>query len=211
MNYLISLIAANPKVYLELQEEFYVTRNADILIATISQALWHWEMSNKHVASAALERNELLQAIWQGEDSDIPPEYCVWLDEASVNDKTKQRQNRWSPVRQACVCQETFIHGQHYSVLPALTSKGIIALNIFEGAVNKERFIQFINEQVVSCPISSNVNMSWLRLVILMEAPWLNPYPAPWSVVIMDNCGIHHDEDIQQVIEDECGVCYFRM
>jgi len=36
MNYLISLIAAKPKVYLdELQEELYVTRNADILIATI--------------------------------------------------------------------------------------------------------------------------------------------------------------------------------
>jgi len=26
------------------------------------------------------------------------------------------------------------------------------------------------------------------------------------SVVVMDNCSIHHDEDIRQIIEDECGL-----
>ena len=25
------------------------------------------------------------------------------------------------------------------------------------------------------------------------------------SVIVMDNCSIHHDEDIWQIIEDECG------
>ncbi|KAF9045625.1 hypothetical protein BJ165DRAFT_1314969, partial [Panaeolus papilionaceus] len=66
-------------------------------------------------------------------------------------------------------------------VLPALTSEGIIALDIVEGSVNKESFLQFIRDQV---------------------APQLNPYPAPWSVVIMDNCTIHHDEDLCQIIEE---------
>ena len=166
MNYLIALIAARPKVYLdELQEELYASRNADVSIATISRALHHWQMSNKHVASEALERNELLRAIWQAEYGDIPAEYCVWLDEASVDDKTNQRQNGWSPVGQACVCRETFICGQRYSILPALTSEGIIALDIFEGAVNKEKFIQFINDQVVwSSPFCSNV----VHLIILL-------------------------------------------
>jgi hypothetical protein len=28
------------------------------------------------------------------------------------------------------------------------------------------------------------------------------------SVVVMDNCSIHHDEDIRQIIEDECGMCF---
>lgn len=38
------------------------------------------------------------------------------------------------------------------------------------------------------------------------QAPRLNPYPGPWSVVIMDNCAIHHDEEIRQIIEVECGM-----
>ncbi|KAF6752744.1 hypothetical protein DFP72DRAFT_1069926 [Ephemerocybe angulata] len=61
-------------------------------------------------------------------------------------------------------------------MLPALSTEGMIALNIFEGSVTKERFFQFIDEQI---------------------APQLTPYPGPQSVVILDNCTIHHDEELQ--------------
>jgi len=37
------------------------------------------------------------------------------------------------------------------------------------------------------------------------KAPILNPYPGKRSVVVMDNCAIHHEEEIRQLIEDECG------
>ncbi|TEB20647.1 hypothetical protein FA13DRAFT_1589699, partial [Coprinellus micaceus] len=71
-----------------------------------------------------------------------------------------------------------------YSVLPALGTRGILALDIFEGAVNKERFISFIRNDV---------------------ANHLNPFPGPQSVVVMDNCVIHHDEEIRAIIEGDCG------
>ena len=48
-----------------------------------------------------------------------------------------------------CVCHAAFVRGQQYSILPALTWEGMIALDIFEGSVNKEHFIQFLNEQLV--------------------------------------------------------------
>lgn len=35
----------------------------------------------------------------------------------------------------------------------------------------------------------------------------MNPFPAKRSVVVMDNCSIHHDEEVRRLIEDECGVC----
>jgi transposase len=185
MNYLISLVESQPKIYLdELQEALATNWDIDVSLATISCSLRQWALSHKHVASEALERNEFLRAIWQGEYGDILAEYCVWLDEAGVDDRTNQQWSGWARVGQACVCQETFIHGQRYSVLPALTLEGIIALDIFEGSVNKERFLKFIQEQV---------------------APLLNPYPGPCSVVILDNCAIHHDEDIRQIIEGECS------
>jgi len=50
--------------------------------------------------------------------------------------------------------------------------------------VNKERFLQFLREQV---------------------APQLNPYPGKRSVVVLDNCSIHHDAEIRELIVDECG------
>jgi hypothetical protein len=48
-----------------------------------------------------------------------------------------------------CVHRAAFIRGQRYSILPALTSDGIIALDIFEGSVNKEKFIRFLKEDLV--------------------------------------------------------------
>jgi hypothetical protein len=208
INYMVSLVAARPKIYLdELQEELFSVRGTEVSIPTISRALRHWEISNKNVASEALERNELLRATWQAEYGDIPAEYCVWLDEASVDDKTNQRRRGWSGVGQACVCRETFIRGRRYSVLPALTFEGLIALDIFEGSVNKERFLHFINEQVV-CVLFLSLHHYFIPTV---QAPRLNPYPGPWSVVILDNCAIHHDEDIRHIIEDECGASAYTL
>ena len=81
-------------------------------------------MTNNSVASAALERNELLHAVWEAEYGDIPVEYCVWLDEACVKAKTNQHEKGWSPVGQACVCHETFIPGQWFSA-PLIFSRGL--------------------------------------------------------------------------------------
>ncbi|TFK23478.1 hypothetical protein FA15DRAFT_558789, partial [Coprinopsis marcescibilis] len=71
-----------------------------------------------------------------------------------------------------------------FSILPALTWEGMITLDIFEGSVNKERFINYIRKDV---------------------APLLNPFPGPRSVVVLDNCAIHHDEEVRRIIEEDCG------
>ena len=150
VNYLASIIDAHPKIYLdELQQELLLHRNIEVSISTISRALQQLAISQKKVSHEALEWNELLRATWQAEYGDIPAEYFVWLDEASVDDQTNQRRDGWAAVGRACISRATFIHGQRFSVLPALTHKGIIALDIFEGSVNKEKFIQFIDQQLV--------------------------------------------------------------
>ena len=69
--------------------------------------------------------------------------------EASVDDHTNQCIVGWAAMGRACVCHAAFVHGQQYSILPALTCEGMIALDIFGGSVNKECFLTFLNEQVV--------------------------------------------------------------
>ncbi|KAF8836983.1 hypothetical protein BDN67DRAFT_871897, partial [Paxillus ammoniavirescens] len=71
-----------------------------------------------------------------------------------------------------------------YSVLPALCTEGIIALDIFENSINKEHFLAFIQQQL---------------------APKLTPYPGPHSVDVLDNASIHHDKEVRQIVEGECG------
>ncbi|KIJ06256.1 hypothetical protein PAXINDRAFT_39592, partial [Paxillus involutus ATCC 200175] len=66
-----------------------------------------------------------------------------------------------------------------YTILPALSTDGIVALDIFEGSVMKDRFLTFVRTQL---------------------APKLTPYPGPRSVLVLDNCSIHHDKEVRQIV-----------
>jgi hypothetical protein len=33
--------------------------------------------------------------------------------------------------------------------------------------------------------------------------PLTNPYPGPRSVIVLDNCNIHHSEEVRELIEDD--------
>jgi transposase len=201
IDFIASVIDARPKIFLdELQEDLAHYRGIDVSIVTLSRTLRRIAISKKKVSSSAAERNELLRAMWQAEYAHYPAEYFVWLDESSVDDFTNLRTEGWAAFGRACVSRETFIRGQRYSVLPALTTDGIVALDIFEGSVNKERFISFIQNNVV-CAASICLPCD---LCSFEQAPILNPFPGPRSVVVLDNCAIHHDREIRNIIEVEC-------
>ena len=118
-------------------------------ISTISHAIQSLTITNKRVSKAAAERNELLHSTWQAAHGNIPTEYIVWLEKSSVDNQTNQCTHGWAPTGNACVCHATFIRGQHYSILLALMLDGIIALDIFEGSVTKEKFLQFVEDKLV--------------------------------------------------------------
>lgn len=68
-----------------------------------------------------------------------------------------------------------------FSVLPAISlHDGIIYCKIREGAFRSDSFKEFI-----------------LGLLDVMQ-----PYPAPNSVIVMDNCKIHKREDILEAITE---------
>jgi len=59
---------------------------------------------------------------------------------------------------------------RHLSLLPALSVDGYIACELYDGAVDAERFADFIENKVL---------------------PKCNPFPGPRSVLIFDNASIH--------------------
>ena len=143
--YISSILEANPTLYLdEIQQQLLEVRDVQVSLATLSRTFCRLQLTHKQLSKSPIERNELLCATWQAEYGDIPMEYFVWLDESAVDDKTNQRTDGWSPLGRVCVRRDAFIRGQRFSILPALTVDGIIALDIFEGSVNKVKFSSFL-------------------------------------------------------------------
>lgn len=149
-NFIVGLVRARPTIYLdEIQLMLEEQCDVSVSVATLSRTLFRLSLSNKSVARQASERDELLRAIWQGEWGVYNADNYVWIDESSVDDTATLRLNGWAPYNVACVKRNLFCRGVRYSMLPALTSEGMAALDIFEGSVDRERFLRFIREQVV--------------------------------------------------------------
>ena len=62
---------------------------------------------------------------------------------------------------------------ENLGLLSAFTIDGYLACNIYQGGVTKENFIAFLKDDVL---------------------PKCNPWPLEQSVIVMDNCQIHHDD-----------------
>ena len=65
-------------------------------------------------------------------------------------------------------------------MLPALSLDGIIGCKIVEGSFNGELFHEFVQS--------------------LLER--MNPYPLPNSVLVMDNCRIHKNPALEQMVKE---------
>jgi len=147
-----SLLVANPSFYLdEIQQKLLDIRGVEISIPTLSRALKKMNLSRKTLTKAAAERNEAVCAVWEGmmaEYTDL--DVFIALDKSAVDSKTMQCTHGWSLVGIQCVRRMSFLCGVRYSILPALTTEGIIALEIVEGSITKERFLSFLENQIVS-------------------------------------------------------------
>jgi hypothetical protein len=120
----------------------------------------------------------------------------VFVDEAGMDD-------RWAPLGQVCVRRTSFLRGQKYSIIPALSFDRILVLDIFEG-VYKFGTVGALSAFFV---VILYVCFSYCNLFSSstgpQQAPHLNLFPMEQSVVVMDNSSIHYEEDIRQRSEVE--------
>jgi len=103
------------------------------------------QISKKSLPHSAAECNKELWTLWEIELAQLDdPDLFIFINESAVDNKTVQWSQGWSAVGGCSISQCTFLWGKHHSILPALSSDSIVALEIIEGSVNKEQFLQFL-------------------------------------------------------------------
>jgi hypothetical protein len=82
------------------------------------------------------------------------------MDESSKDERTSMRLYGYSKVNSRALKKVVFVRGKRYTLLPALTEQGIIAVDIMEGSCTKQRFKEFVISQVVSTILSDIIKIS---------------------------------------------------
>jgi len=153
VSFIREVIGAQSTIYLdEIQHKLDTVCGIQVSLATISRTLSRMGFTRKAISREASERNENVRMLWELDMAQYSdPEMFVFLDESAVDNRTVRRASGWAAAGTPAVERSTFLRGIRHSILPALTSHGMLALEIFEGSVNKECFIRFICEDIV-CP-----------------------------------------------------------
>jgi hypothetical protein len=71
------------------------------------------------------------------------------MDEASKDECTLSRGYGYSLKNTFAIKKKVFVRGVRYTILPALSLQGIIAVDIMEGSCTKEKFKKFVISNVI--------------------------------------------------------------
>ena len=77
------------------------------------------------------------------------PDQLVFLDESAKDERSLSREYGYSLMNTRARKSVVFVRGKRYTILPALSLQGFIAIDIMEGSCTKERFKNFVIDDVV--------------------------------------------------------------
>lgn len=177
------IVAEMPWVYQEeLNEMVREIFEIDVSVSTIQRALNRIEVTRKKLTIEASQRNEELRVAWMDSMQQFTAEQFVCLDESGSDRDSGDRKYGYSKKGTKAKVARWLASRERTSLLPAYTTDGVIASITFTGTCNADIFEDFVLETVL---------------------PLCNPYPAPRSVIVMDNASIHHAE--RERIEEICA------
>ncbi|KAG8715654.1 hypothetical protein FRC09_016439 [Ceratobasidium sp. 395] len=170
-NYMMSRLEQHNDMFLdEIQADLYLAHGVDVSISTVWRQLRRDGVTRKKVDRRAIERCEWTRLNFRERFAEnYRPEHAVFVDESAIDRRTTYRNYGYAPSGFRVPQRARFVRGTRYSMLPALTVDGILTLQVIVGSFTAELFHQFI-KQLLS---------------------YMEPFPAPKSVIFMDNCLIH--------------------
>jgi hypothetical protein len=73
----------------------------------------------------------------------------IFIDESVKDEQSLSRFYEYAPVNTRAQKKVVFVRGKRYTILPALSLDGFVAMDIFEGSCDRIKFNNFILNQLV--------------------------------------------------------------
>jgi len=171
---LIEIICDNPWLYLdEMSAELHLRSGAAYTPISCYKELIRRGYTLKTMQYAAVQRDEeQRQLYWNSlNELHVRPEYLLFCDETSKKNSDLRRKRGWGG-RGVRVTRRSILHHQkNLSILALYGISGFVDFDCKEGGYSADSFMEAFE---------------------FMILPHLRRFPGPCSVLVMDNCQIHH-------------------
>ena len=178
----IGLILETPTLYLhEICQTIQEVTSISVSQATICRLLTQYGFSRKKVKQVALQRCYKLCGAFMAHCSLFSRDQLVWVDETGSNARDHARKFGYAIRGCTPVTHRLLERGKRVNAIAALTSNGIVAVDIVTGSIAGHTFFDFLRGTLI---------------------PQLMPFNGtnPNSVLIMDNCSIHHIAEVKDLL-----------
>jgi transposase len=177
--YVIGLVLNSPTLYLgEIVQLVKNDLGVDLSAATICRLLKRYGHTRKKVRQVAQQRCAALRGHFMAHIYLYTSESFVWIDETGSNKKDHIRKYGYALKGVTPVYHRLLCRGERYNAIAAISCTEVLAVEVRKGSVNGTLFYNFLRGELF---------------------PRMHSFPGPNSVAIMDNCSIHHVQEVQDL------------
>ena len=140
---------------------------------TICRIIHRHGLTRKKIKQVASQRSLNLRGRFMSEISFFDVIQFVWIDETGCDRRDNIRKFGYSLLGDTPVYNRFLHRGNRISAIAAVSTDGLLAYEFYKGTVNGETFLDFIQGVLI---------------------PEMMPFDGenPRSILILDNCSIHH-------------------
>ena len=187
----LQLILEKPGMYLrEVQKEVYTVTGVDVSATSLCNFLKCSGFSCQKMRIVAKQRDDELRSEFITDVSIYERHMLVFVDETGTDRRDSLRRYGYSLHGKTPRSCKVLVRGERISVIGIMTSTGIPDLHVVRGGVDGDEFLNFLEKHLLPC---------------LMPFNGTNEN----SVVIMDNCSIHHVAHVTQMITEVGAIVHY--
>lgn len=178
---ILGLLMENPAMYLvEICAKIQEVTGTTVSGATVCRLLQKHGYTRKKIRQVAKQRCEELRGLFMARVFNYPREFLVWCYDTGSDRRDQIRKCGYSLRGLTPVYHRYLVRGTRISSVVAMTSSGVITYEFHTGTMNGDKFFDFVRGKLI---------------------PNMQPFPGPHLMLIMDNCSIHHVEEVKQELE----------
>lgn len=179
---IVCLLLDHPGLYLgEICKTIETSTGIKASCSTVCRIIQRNGFTRKKIQQVALQRSIEFRGDFMAEMQFFSIDQIVWLDETGCDKRDHIRRFGYAMRGEYPACHRFIQRGRRVSAVAAMCSEGVIAVELIEGTFNGDKFVEFVTGTLV---------------------PQMHQFDgtSSRSVLVMDNCAIHHIAKAQEIL-----------